>query len=174
MSRSSRRSRGCKGRVVPITDNLVTFPVKGPADLSASETEIRAVTNPILANREEHSAACVWRWYSPARLPVVWPSRRPLRIDRGRSDVSPRAVKLRPQVSSWERSVPSGEGITGLWRPIGKRRDISARITDGIGRAGTLFSACAARQRRDRRSGRDRRRWCIRGCSGRSDRGRED
>jgi beta-galactosidase len=27
------------------------------------------------------------------------------------------AVKLRPQVTVWEREVPSGIGITGLWRP---------------------------------------------------------
>jgi beta-galactosidase len=28
------------------------------------------------------------------------------------------AVTLRPQVPLWERQVPKGEGITGLWRPI--------------------------------------------------------
>ena len=28
-----------------------------------------------------------------------------------------RAVKLRPQVPAWDREVPSGEGISGLWRP---------------------------------------------------------
>jgi beta-galactosidase len=28
-----------------------------------------------------------------------------------------KAVKLRPQVAVWEREVPAGEGITGLWRP---------------------------------------------------------
>ena len=31
--------------------------------------------------------------------------------------IAARAVKLRPQVAVWEREVPSGSGITGLWRP---------------------------------------------------------
>jgi beta-galactosidase len=31
--------------------------------------------------------------------------------------ISSRAVNLRPQVAVWEREVPAGEGITGLWRP---------------------------------------------------------
>ena len=27
-------------------------------------------------------------------------------------------VKLRPQVAVWERKVPKGPGVTGLWRPV--------------------------------------------------------
>ncbi len=27
-------------------------------------------------------------------------------------------MKLRPQVAVWEREVPTGTGITGLWRPV--------------------------------------------------------
>jgi beta-galactosidase len=30
--------------------------------------------------------------------------------------ISSKAVKLRPQVAGWERQVPAGSGITGLWR----------------------------------------------------------
>ena len=31
-------------------------------------------------------------------------------------------MKLRPQVAAWERDVPTGAGITGLWRPAAPRR----------------------------------------------------
>jgi beta-galactosidase len=31
--------------------------------------------------------------------------------------VSTKAVTLRPQVAVWEREIPKGAGITGLWRP---------------------------------------------------------
>ena len=31
--------------------------------------------------------------------------------------INSKAVKLRPQVAVWEREVPTGTGITGLWRP---------------------------------------------------------
>ena len=32
--------------------------------------------------------------------------------------ITARAVTLRPQVAVWEREVPTGSGITGLWRPV--------------------------------------------------------
>ena len=31
--------------------------------------------------------------------------------------ITSKSVKLRPQVPVWEREVPAGTGITGLWRP---------------------------------------------------------
>jgi beta-galactosidase len=31
--------------------------------------------------------------------------------------ISTKSVTLRPQVAVWEREVPTGSGITGLWRP---------------------------------------------------------
>jgi beta-galactosidase len=34
-----------------------------------------------------------------------------------RAAITTKAVKLRPQVSAWDRAVPAGEGVTGLWRP---------------------------------------------------------
>jgi beta-galactosidase len=35
----------------------------------------------------------------------------------GSATITTKAVKLRPQVAAWEREVPKGPGITGLWRP---------------------------------------------------------
>jgi beta-galactosidase len=32
--------------------------------------------------------------------------------------ITAKAVTLRPQVAVWEREVPVGSGITGLWRPV--------------------------------------------------------
>jgi beta-galactosidase len=32
--------------------------------------------------------------------------------------IAAKAVTLRPQVSVWEREVPAGSGVTGLWRPM--------------------------------------------------------
>ncbi len=43
-----------------------------------------------------------------------------------------KAVALRPQVAVWEREVPAGSGITGLWRPI-----------PGAGTTGLLASVAA-------------------------------
>jgi len=32
--------------------------------------------------------------------------------------ISCKQIELRPQISVWERSIPKGSGVTGLWRPI--------------------------------------------------------
>jgi beta-galactosidase len=32
--------------------------------------------------------------------------------------ISAKAVKLRPQVAVWEREIPTGDGVTGVWRPV--------------------------------------------------------
>jgi beta-galactosidase len=32
--------------------------------------------------------------------------------------IAAKAVTLRPQVAMWEREVPAGSGVTGLWRPM--------------------------------------------------------
>ena len=34
-----------------------------------------------------------------------------------RLTIASKTVKLRPQVDAWEREVPAGAGVTGLWRP---------------------------------------------------------
>ena len=31
--------------------------------------------------------------------------------------IASKGVKLRPQLAAWEREIPTGPGITGLWRP---------------------------------------------------------
>ena len=32
--------------------------------------------------------------------------------------IAAKAATLRPQVAVWEREVPTGSGVTGLWRPL--------------------------------------------------------
>jgi beta-galactosidase len=49
--------------------------------------------------------------------------------------ISVKAVKLRPQAAVWEREVPAGSGITGLWRP--------APVAAAAGRGGGGFGGGA-------------------------------
>src|SRR6185437_6423505 len=52
-----------------------------------------------------------------------------------------KAAQLRPQVAVWERKIPEGTGITGLWRPLageGGLTGIAAYFMGGAG--GAVFS----------------------------------
>jgi beta-galactosidase len=49
-------------------------------------------------------------------------------------------VKLRPQVPVWEREVPAGEGITGLWRPAPASAPAGAGGGGFGGGAGQVFT----------------------------------
>ncbi len=50
--------------------------------------------------------------------------------------ISSKATKLRPQVAPWEREVPSGSGITGLWRPQVVAAAATGRGGGGFGGGG--------------------------------------
>jgi beta-galactosidase len=41
--------------------------------------------------------------------------------------IAAKGAALRPQVATWERAVPTGTGITGLWRPVPAAGDLPRR-----------------------------------------------
>jgi beta-galactosidase len=50
-------------------------------------------------------------------------------------------VKLRPQVAVWDREAPSGEGVTGLWRPVTGGIEIFTLRQNGSSLMGTVQGA---------------------------------
>ena len=78
-----------------------------------------------------------------------------------RVTISSRSVELRPQVTVWEREVPAGPGITGLWRPAppvaGAGGGIYTFRQNGNTLTGTIEGAGGTR-RRWRNSNRHRKR----------------
>jgi beta-galactosidase len=42
--------------------------------------------------------------------------------------ITAKAATLRPQVAVWEREVPTGSGITGLWRPVPPASNDTSRL----------------------------------------------
>jgi len=107
-----------QGRVVPITDNLVRFKVAGegkligvgngdPTDQASDKGTMRkAFSGLCMAIVQSTKSAgsitveATSPWLTPARITIA-----------------SKAVTLRPQVAAWQREVPQGSGITGLWRP---------------------------------------------------------
>ena len=123
-----------QGRYVPIADNPGEFPGLrrrakvigvGNGDPTSHESDKGSVAEGL--QRALHGAGAVHQ-ESAGRLP--WRRRSP-GLTPSILTLTSKAVKLRPQVAVWEREVPSGEGITGLWRsaPV-------AAATGGFGGAG--------------------------------------
>jgi beta-galactosidase len=108
-----------QGRVLPITDNEVTFKVSGEGKLMGTGNGDPTDHAPDQGtSRKAFSGFCmavVQSTKSAGSITVEATS--PGLATTGLS-IPTRSVRLRPQVAVWEREVPSGPGVTGLWRPV--------------------------------------------------------
>lgn len=107
------------GRVVPITDNEVTFAVAGSGTLigvgNGDPTNHEPDAGPARKAFSGLCAAIVQATKAAGQITVTATSPG---LTSSSVTISSKAVKLRPQVAVWEREVPKGAGITGLWRPL--------------------------------------------------------
>jgi len=111
--------RDAQDRVVPITDNEVTFKLSGegkligvgngdPTDQASDKgTSRKAFCGYCMAvvQSTKQGGNITVEATSPGLVPAT-------------VTLPVKAVTLRPQVPLWEREIPKGEGVTGLWRPI--------------------------------------------------------
>ena len=109
-------------RVVPLTDNPITFRVTGSGTLlGVGNGDPTSHESDIGSARKAFSGLCmaiVQSTKTPGSITVEGssPGLKPATIT-----ISGKAVKLRPQIAVWEREVPTGPGITGLWRPLSSK-----------------------------------------------------
>jgi beta-galactosidase len=111
--------RDAQDRVVPITDNLVTFQVSG-------EGRLIGVGNGDPTNQESDkgtarkafSGFCLALVQSMKTAGSITVEATSPGLARASVMVAAKAVPLRPQVAVWEREAPAGSGLTGLWRPV--------------------------------------------------------
>jgi beta-galactosidase len=107
-----------KGRVLPITEHDVTFQVTGPGEVIGTGNGDPTNHEPDPgAKRKAFAGLCMAIVQSrkeagSIRIEATSPGLAP-----ASATITSKAVKLRPQVAVWERQVPTGTGITGLWRP---------------------------------------------------------
>jgi beta-galactosidase len=110
--------RDGRGRLVPIAGNLITFNVIGAGKLigvgNGDPTDQDSGKGP---SRKAFSGLCMaivqsTKSAGSIRVEVTSP-----RLAPAQATVWSGQVPLRPQVAAWEREVPRGAGITGLWRP---------------------------------------------------------
>ena len=104
------------GRTVPITDNEVTFRVSGPAKLigtgNGDPTDQTADKGTSRRAFSGYCMALVQVTKTPGTITVEATSPG---AASAIATVSSKQIELRPQVAIWQRHIPKGMGITGLW-----------------------------------------------------------
>ena len=115
------------GRVVPITDNEVAFTVSGSGKLigvgNGDPTDQESDKG---TSRKAFSGLCMAIVQSTKKGGNITVEATSPGLSPARVTIDAKAVELRPQVGVWEREVPQGSGITGLWRPEPPSADIAS------------------------------------------------
>ncbi len=111
--------RDANGRIVPITDNLVTFNVSGVGKLigtgNGDPTDHDSDKG---TSRKAFSGLCMAIVQSNKKAGSITVEATSPGLASSTVTIEAKPATLRPQLGTWEREVPSGSGITGLWRPV--------------------------------------------------------
>jgi beta-galactosidase len=112
--------RDAQGRVVPVADNQVTFRVSGQGRMiGVGNGDPTCHESDKGSSRKAFSGLCMALVQSSKTAGSITVEATSPGLTPASVTISSKAVKLRPQAAAWEREVPAGEGITGLWRPGG-------------------------------------------------------
>jgi len=130
-----------QGRLVPITDNVVTFRISGEGKLigvgNGDPTDQESDKG---TSRKAFSGLCMALVQSTKTAGNITVEATSPGLAPASVAVVAKAVPLRPQVAVWEREVPAGSGLTGLWRPIPGTGSGSGLPAALAGNGTTLFS----------------------------------
>jgi beta-galactosidase len=130
-----------QGRVVPITDNVVTFKVSGAAKLIGVGNGDPTDQEPDKASsRKAFSGFCMAVVQALKAAGDITVEATSPGLASTSVTISAKGVDLRPQVPVWEREVPTGSGITGLWRPVPGAAQATGLISFLVGNGVTVFS----------------------------------
>lgn len=111
--------RDAQGRIVPITENEVTFNITGPGKLigvgNGDPTDHESDKG---TARKAFGGLCMAIVQSTKKAGSITVEATSPGLISARATVVSDAITLRPQVAVWERTAPAGEGISGIWRPM--------------------------------------------------------
>jgi beta-galactosidase len=131
-----------QGRVVPITDNDVTFRVSGAARLIGTGNGDPTNQQPDKgSSRKAFSGYCMALVQSTKSAGSITVEANSPGLEPSTVTINAKQVTLRPQVAVWQREIPQGSGITGLWRPLpaqGQGSELLAFIAGGSSMIFTL------------------------------------
>jgi beta-galactosidase len=108
-----------QGRTVPITDNEITFRVSGAGKLiglgNGDPTDQASDKG---TSRKAFSGFCMALVQSSKKDGSITVNATSPGLTAASVTIAAKPVKLRPQVPVWDREIPSGSGVTGIWRPV--------------------------------------------------------
>ena len=117
---------------MPIADNQVNFRVSGQGKvIGVGNGDPTSHESDKGSSRKAFSGLCMALVQSTKAAGDITVEASSPGLTPASVTISSKAVKLRPQVAVWEREVPAGPGITGLWRP--------APVAAAAGRGGGGF-----------------------------------
>ena len=106
-----------QGRTMPIADNEVQFRVSGQGKgIGVGNGDPTCHESDKGSSRKAFNGFCTAIVQSTKAAGTITVEASSPGLAPGSVTISSRAVKLRPQAPVWEREVPEGPGITGLWR----------------------------------------------------------
>ncbi|HTB97009.1 MAG TPA: beta-galactosidase GalA [Terracidiphilus sp.] len=130
-----------QGRVVPITDNEVTFKVTGAGKLIGTGNGDPTDHAPDKGSaRKAFSGYCMGLVQSSKQAGDITVEATSPGLTGASATLAAKQVELRPQVPLWVREVPKGQGITGLWRPASAKGDASSEFIAMIIGGGGVFT----------------------------------
>jgi beta-galactosidase len=107
-----------QGRTVPITENEISFKVTGPGEVIGTGNGDPTNHDPDPGSaRKAFAGLCMAILQSNKSAGTVRVEATSPGLTAGSATITTKAVRLRPQVAVWDREVPKGPGVTGLWRP---------------------------------------------------------
>jgi beta-galactosidase len=107
-----------EGRVLPTTDNEITFHVSGSGKLiGTGNGDPTSHESDIGSTRKAFSGLCMGivqagNTAGAIKVEVTSPG-----LSSATANVALNPAAQSPRIAPWERTVPSGSGVTGLWRP---------------------------------------------------------
>jgi beta-galactosidase len=130
-----------QGRVVPIADNQVTFTVSGEGKLigvgNGDPTCHESDKGP---SRRAFSGLCMAIVQTAKTDGTITVEATSPGLESSSVTIVSTATTFRPQVAAWEREVPVGSGITGLWRPMPSTGDATGVFASLLAPGATLFT----------------------------------
>jgi beta-galactosidase len=126
-------------RYVAIADNQVTFRVSGQGNaIGVGNGDPTSHEPDRGSSRKAFSGLCMALVQSTKAAGTITVEASSPGLTPASVTISTKAVKLRPQLPAWERAVPAGEGITGLWRPAGGASQLFTFQQNGNALTGTV------------------------------------
>jgi beta-galactosidase len=139
-----------QGRFMPVADNEVSFKITGPGKLiGVGNGDPASHESDKGTSRKAFCGMCmaiVQSTGSPGTITVEATSPG---LTPATASVTSTPVQVRPRVAVWERPAPSGEGITGLWRPASNGMQLFALKQEGGALTGSIETGNAPTQIQD-------------------------